>query len=65
MASKLNEYRASAARWELRAKKTRNQEDREWQMILARTYQVLAEVEAEAKRRALPVREIRANRAAA
>ena len=41
------------------------QDDCEWQLCLARPYRILAEVEAEAKRRALPVREIRANRAAA
>jgi hypothetical protein len=47
MASKINEYRASAVRCEQRAKKTRNQADREWQMILARAYLMLAEAEAE------------------
>jgi hypothetical protein len=47
--SKVDEYRAGAARWEHRAKKTRNQADREWQICLARAYLLLAEVEAEAE----------------
>jgi hypothetical protein len=46
-AFKINEYRASAVKCEQRAKKTRNQVDREWQMILARAYLMLAEAEAE------------------
>ena len=46
-ASKIDEYRASAVKCEQRAKKTRNQGDREWQMILARAYLMLAEAEAE------------------
>ena len=50
MASKINEYRASAARCEQRAKKTRNQADREWQMTLARAFLMLAEAEAERDR---------------
>jgi hypothetical protein len=45
--SKIEEYRAGAVRCELRAKKTRNQADREWQTILARAYRILAEAEAE------------------
>ena len=49
--SKIDEYRAGAVRCEQRAKKTRNQADREWQMTIARAYLVLAEAEAE--RRAL------------
>jgi hypothetical protein len=63
MPSKAREYLAKAAQHEERARKTRSPEDREWQMVLARAYRILAEVEAE--RKALPVREIRANRAAA
>jgi hypothetical protein len=47
MASKINEYRASAVRCEQRAKKTRNQADRDWYMTLARAFLVLAEAEAE------------------
>jgi hypothetical protein len=47
MASKINEYRASAARCEQRARKTRNQADQEWYMTLARAFLVLAEAEAE------------------
>jgi hypothetical protein len=55
-ASKINEYRASAVKCEQRAKKTCNLADREWQMILARAYLMLAEAEAE--RSALRGREI-------
>ena len=51
MASKINEYCASAARCEQRARQTRNQADQEWYMTLARAFLVLAEAEAE--RRAL------------
>jgi hypothetical protein len=43
--SKIDEYRAGAVRCEQRAKKTRNQADREWQTILARAYRILAEAE--------------------
>jgi len=45
--SKIDQYRAGAARCELRAKKARNQDDREWQLRLARGYRALAEAEAE------------------
>ena len=62
--SKINEYRAGAARCEQRAKKTRNQADREWQLCLARAYRMLAEAEAE-RAGALSYRNIRANKAAA
>ena len=48
MASKIDEYRAGAVRCEQRAKKTRNQADRECQMTLAHAYLMLAEAEAEA-----------------
>jgi hypothetical protein len=64
MKSKADQYRAGAARCELRAKKARNKDDRAWQLCLASAYRILAEV-ADAERKALPVREIRANRAAA
>jgi hypothetical protein len=47
MASKIKEYRAGAERCEQRAKKTRNQDDREWQLCLAMAYRILAEVESE------------------
>jgi hypothetical protein len=47
MASKIDDYRAGAVRCEQRAKKGRNQADREWQTILARAYRILAEAEAE------------------
>jgi hypothetical protein len=47
MASKVDEYRAGAVRCERRAKKTRNQADREWHICLARAYLMLAEAEAE------------------
>ena len=52
--SKINDYRAGAVRCEQRAKKIRNQADREWQMTLACAYRMLAEAEAE--RSALPER---------
>jgi hypothetical protein len=63
MKSKIDEYRAGAIRSEQRAKKIRNQDDREWQLCLARAYRILAEAEAE--RSALLGRGIPANRAAA
>jgi hypothetical protein len=47
MASKINGYRASAARCEQRARETRNQADQEWYTSLARAFLVLAEAEAE------------------
>jgi hypothetical protein len=64
MASKIDEYRAGAVRCEQRAKKTRNQADREWQICLARAYLMLAEAESE-RAAALRGRDIRANKAAA
>jgi hypothetical protein len=63
MASRIDKYRAGAVRCEERAKKTRNREDREWQMTLARAYRMLAEAEAEYA--ALHGREIQSNKAAA
>jgi hypothetical protein len=50
MASKIDEYRARAVSCEQRAKETRNQADREWQMTLARAFLMLAEAEAERDR---------------
>jgi hypothetical protein len=47
MVSKIKEYRAGAERSEQRAKKMRNQDDREWRPCLARAYRILAEVESE------------------
>jgi hypothetical protein len=47
MASRIIEYRAEAARCEHKAKQARNQAEREWQMVLARAYLMLAEAEAE------------------
>jgi len=43
--SKINDYRAGAVRCEQRAKKMRNQADRDWQLCLARAYRILAEAE--------------------
>jgi hypothetical protein len=63
MASKIDEYRAGAVKCEQRAKKSRNQADREWQICLARAYLMLAEVEAE-RARALGGRDIRVKKAA-
>jgi hypothetical protein len=60
--SKINEYRAGAVRCEQRAKKARNQADREWLICLARAYLMLAEAEAE--RSALLGRELSARAAA-
>jgi hypothetical protein len=49
MRSKIDQYRAGAVRCEQRAKKMRNQADRDWQLCLARAYRLLAEAEAEAE----------------
>ena len=46
MTPKAREYLARAEQYEQRAKKIRNQEDREWQLCLARAYRILAEAEA-------------------
>jgi hypothetical protein len=43
MKTKKPEYLAKAKRCEERARTTRNPENREWQMMLARTYRMLAE----------------------
>jgi hypothetical protein len=43
--SKIDEYRAGAVEYELRAKKTRNPADR--LLTVARAYRILAEAEAE------------------
>jgi hypothetical protein len=47
MTAKLREYRARAAQCEERARKMRSPKDREWQMVLARAYRMLAEMESE------------------
>jgi hypothetical protein len=64
MASKIDKYRAGALRCERRAKKTRNQADREWELCLAGAYRILAETAAE-EHSALLGKEIQAHRAAA
>jgi hypothetical protein len=46
MTPKAREYQAKAEQCEQRAKTTRNQEDREWQLCLARAYRMLAKAEA-------------------
>jgi hypothetical protein len=46
MTPKAREYQAKAEQYEQRAKRMRNQEDREWQLCLARAYRMLAEAEA-------------------
>jgi hypothetical protein len=65
MASKIDEYRAGALRWEQRAKKARNQADRDWQLSLAGGYRMLAAETAAAERCALHGKEIQANKASA
>ena len=45
MTPKAREYLAKAEQYEQRAKGIRNQEDREWQLCLARAYRMLAEAE--------------------
>jgi hypothetical protein len=47
MTTKAREYLAGAQRCERRAKKTRDANSREWEMVLARAFQVLAEAEME------------------
>ena len=51
MASKARGYQAKAKQCEERARKLRGPENREWQMILARAYRMLAEAEIEAAAR--------------
>jgi hypothetical protein len=53
MKTKAREYLAKAKHREERARKTRDQESREWQMTLARSYRMLAEVESEKAKRPL------------
>jgi len=47
MKTKGREYLAKAKRCEERARTTRGAENREWQMILARTYRMLAQAASE------------------
>jgi hypothetical protein len=47
MKSKAREYQAKAAQYEERARKMRSPKDREWHMICARAYRMLAEKERE------------------
>jgi hypothetical protein len=44
MPTKKREYLAKAKRCEERARKVRDPENREWQLIFARAYRMLAEV---------------------
>ena len=48
MTKKIREYRAKAAEREERARKTHNLKDREWELVLASAYRMLAEIESEA-----------------
>ena len=47
MKAKAKDYRARAARCEERARRERDPENREWQLILARAYRMLAEAASE------------------
>jgi hypothetical protein len=47
MTSKALKYRARAAQCEQRARKSRIPKDAEWQLVLARAYRMLAEMESE------------------
>jgi hypothetical protein len=47
MKTKGREYLAKAKRCEERARTTRNPENREWQMVLAHAYRMLAEAASE------------------
>ena len=47
MPSKAREYQAKAAQYEERARKMRSPKDREWHMVCARAYRMLAEKESE------------------
>jgi hypothetical protein len=53
--SKAREYLAKAKQCEERARKVRCPDSREWQLILARAYRMLAEAESELVRRRLAV----------
>jgi hypothetical protein len=53
--SKAREYRAKAKRCEDRATKARWPENREWQLVLARAYRMLAEAEGELATRRISV----------
>jgi hypothetical protein len=48
MKTTAREFLAKAALCEVRAKKVRGASDRDWELILARAYRVLAEMESEA-----------------
>jgi hypothetical protein len=51
MIAKVRKYLAKAAQCEERARKTHSPKDREWQMVLAHAYRMLAEMEGEAAAR--------------
>jgi hypothetical protein len=53
--SKARGYLAKAKRCEERARKVRCPENREWQLILARAYRMLAEAESEVAARRVSV----------
>jgi hypothetical protein len=55
MRAKAREYLTKAKRCEERAKKVRDQETRDWQLTLARTYRMLAEAESDLASRRLSV----------
>jgi hypothetical protein len=55
MKAKARDYQAKAKQCEERARKARGPENREWQLILARAYRMLAEAESEVARRRLSV----------
>jgi hypothetical protein len=48
MKTKAREYLAKAKQCEERARKIRHLEDRDWQLVVARAYRMLAEAESEA-----------------
>jgi hypothetical protein len=51
MKTKARVYLAKAKQCEERARKTRDAEDRNWQLVLARAYRMLAETESEETKR--------------
>jgi hypothetical protein len=53
MTTKARAYLAKAKQREERARKTRDLEDRNWQLVLARAYRMLAETESEKTKRPL------------